>query len=254
VRLAVRSLDRAQRYLPRSRSGTAVLAYHLVGAGTQAVVDLPLDVFRRQLDWLKDTCDVVSLDEALDAPQAPGLRAVLTFDDAYRNFLERAWPELQARQMPAILYVPVGFVRGTSPSPLRGAELAPLSFKELRELAEAGLHIGSHSLSHRNLRRLPPSQVERELGESREQLEQELAIKIDSFCYPQAKLTPGVARLTARHYRSAVTGGGRPFRGGSLLTIPRFPLRRDQHLFEQMVQSRIWLSEAVAHQLRQFRA
>lgn len=244
----------AQRFVPRSRSGTAVLAYHLVGADTRAVVDVPLPEFRRQLDWLKAECEVVTLEEALCSPGSGRQRVVLTFDDAYRNFLDRAWPELALRNLPSLLYVPVGFVRGTSPPPLRGADLGALTFAELRELSGSGVTIGSHGVTHANLRRLPPEAVIDELRESRTVLEQEVETTVDSFCYPQAKLSPEVALLTALHYRTAVTAGGRPFAGDSLNRIPRFPIRRGQLDFAEMVRSRLWLSELVAHRLRQFRA
>ncbi|MES1182702.1 MAG: polysaccharide deacetylase family protein [Myxococcales bacterium] len=255
MKLLRRGLEVLQHCIPDARTGTAVLAYHLVGAGTHAVVDVPLDEFRRQLDWLVSECEVVSLDAALVAsPATNKKRVLLTFDDAFRNFRERAWPELSARRLPAVLYVPVAFVRGQAPSPLTGAPLPALSMPELMELSRDGLTIGSHSVSHRNLRRLSAAEVARELGESRQILEQELAVRVDSFCYPQAKLNRRISNLARQHYRTAVSAGGRPFRNGSLLSIPRFPVRQGEPHFARMVRSSLWMPESMAHQLRQFKA
>jgi hypothetical protein len=85
-------------------------------------------------------------------------------------------------------------------------------------------------------------------------LEQELAVRVDSFCYPQAKLNRRISSIARQYYRSAVSAGGRPFRNGSLLSIPRFPVRRGEPDFARMVRSSLWMPESMAHQLRQFRA
>lgn len=250
-----RALDALQQLVPEARAGTSVLAYHLVGAGTASVVDVPLGEFREQLDWLASECEVISLDAALrSAPERKRQRVVLTFDDAFKNFIERAFPELSARRLPAVLYVPVAFVQGAAPSPLTGAALPPLAMSDLSQLSRAGITIGSHSVSHRNMRTLSSVELAHELGESRRILEQELGTPVDSFCYPQAKLNRRIAKAAAQHYRSAVTAGGRPFRGGSPLQIPRFPVRCGERNFAQMARSSLWLRESVAHALRQWRA
>jgi peptidoglycan/xylan/chitin deacetylase (PgdA/CDA1 family) len=69
--------------------------------------------FEEQLDWLVRRFAVVSLDDVLAA--LGGVRALprrallLTFDDAYADFAEHAWPALRRRGLPAALFVPTAY-------------------------------------------------------------------------------------------------------------------------------------------------
>ncbi|RYZ08838.1 MAG: polysaccharide deacetylase family protein [Myxococcales bacterium] len=248
-----RSLNLVQRLLPEASRGDVVLAYHLVGAGTGAVVDLPVREFERQLDLLTERFHLCTLKDLLAAPAAPQPRAVLTFDDAYANFVEVVLPILERRRIPSVLYVPIGFVQGTAKAPLTGAALPACTFADLRAAASAGVEIGSHGVNHLNLRRASDAALTEELRRSREVLEQELGRAVPSFCYPQAKVDARVERATAVHYESAVAAGGRRHLGGRPHRIPRFPVRRDEARFEPMIRSRLWLTEALASEVRQWR-
>lgn len=252
-----RLIKSVQRWIPSAKDGVVVLAYHLVGAETDSAVDIPLSEFQNQLDLLLTHYEVVSLGAAIQAFRTPVSTgrplAVLTFDDAYENFFKVVWPLLEKRRMPSILYVPVGFVRGTAPPPLTGAAMSACSWPQLRDLARSGVEIGSHGVNHLNLRRASKELVNQELLESRSVLEQELGIAVESFCYPQAKYSSEVADAAARNYESAVAAGGRRFRGGDRYSIPRFPVRRDG-AFDEMVKTHTWVREAIANEVRQWRA
>src|SRR5438128_7460507 len=56
---------------------------------------------------------VVSMLEVLDAARTgaalPPRSVLVTFDDAYRDFAEHAWPILQRYRLPATLFVPTAF-------------------------------------------------------------------------------------------------------------------------------------------------
>ncbi len=255
----LRGLHRA---LPRASGGVTVLAYHLAGAGTGSVVDLPAELFARQLDELAESGRVVPLAHALERLAGNGgeerHRIVLTFDDAFGNFFESVWPLLIERRLPAVLYVPVAFVDGGSPSPLAGAErLKPMTWDQIREVAASGsIAIGSHSLSHPDLRRLPEAECRRELELSRRRLEEETGAEVASFCYPRALWSPTAHRLAAELYDSAVAAGGRRNRPGRFdrHRISRLPLRRDMPpSLERVLAKSVWLEEWAASGLRRLR-
>ncbi|HXK17610.1 MAG TPA: polysaccharide deacetylase family protein [Polyangiaceae bacterium] len=255
MRLA-RLLASAQRRVPDAKSGALVLGYHLVGSGIDSPIDISVDRFRYQLDVLERRFRLLPLAGALSAATTPSdgrAPAALTFDDAYANFAEIIWPILRERRIPAILYVPIGFIRGDAPAPIRGTQLRPCSWAQLRELAGQGLEIGSHGVDHLNLRRASSANLTRELTESRETLERELKVKVQSFCYPQSKYDSRSARAVARYYDNAVVAGGQRYTGGDRYRVPRFPVRRDEPEFEAFVGSRLWLREAIASRVRQWR-
>lgn len=249
-------LEWTQRILPQADRGALVLAYHLVGGGTESPVDLPEGEFRRQVELLRASCDVRSLDDVTSGKaEGRGRRptVVLTFDDAYSNFKSVAWPILAEHRLPVTLYVPVGFVAGRSPCPIRGATLGACTWQDLKALVVEGVTIGSHTTSHVNLARAAEPIVERELADSRTELEQRLGVPVTSFCYPQAKWNRRVLRRVRAHYESGVIAGGRRFVYGrdDPHRIRRFPVRRDLGSFEAMLAAAIWIPEAVADAIRQ---
>lgn len=260
-----RALHTASRLLPAGRrAGLLVLTYHLVGAGTRSPVDLDPGLFRAQLEELRALAVPVDLRTALRAlgepdPGGPP-RVLVTFDDAYANFHERAWPVLEALSIPSVLYVPTGFVEGRTTAPIRGtAHLPAASWTQLAELAGSGLvAIGSHTCSHRDLPALPPEELVAEVKGSRALLEDRLGVAVDSFCYPRGASCPGAEPLVEATYRSAVVRGGRRNRcgvGWSPWRLERVPLRRDMPAsLAPILESRVWMEEWAVTRLLAWRA
>ncbi len=71
------------------------------------------DGFDEQLAWLARDFAVVSLGDVLHARGSgralPRRAVLLTFDDAYADFAEHAWPALRRRGLPAALFVPTAY-------------------------------------------------------------------------------------------------------------------------------------------------
>ncbi|HVS02956.1 MAG TPA: polysaccharide deacetylase family protein [Thermoanaerobaculia bacterium] len=260
-----RMLQALQRALPASRGpGCTVLAYHLVGAGTGSPVDLPVELFVAHLDELAVSAEVLPLGEAVERarsapPVGPPRRPLvaITFDDAFASFLGTALPMLADRGLVPTLFVPVGFLEGESPAPLRGAEGLPAAgWEGLAEAATAGrLQVGSHSWTHPDLRRLQLEDVERELGASRQVLEDRLGVSVDSFCYPRGLWSPAVERQVARYYRLAVIGGGRRWTPRqSVFRVQRISLRRDgPRSLAPLLAAPVCLEEWAADRVRRLR-
>jgi peptidoglycan/xylan/chitin deacetylase (PgdA/CDA1 family) len=81
-----------------------------------------------------------------------------------------------------------------------------LSESEIRELNAQVREIGAHSLSHPDLRRLGPRELEKEVGGSRRWLQQVLGTDVSAFCYPSGKWNPTVRRaVVSAGFRSART-------------------------------------------------
>ncbi len=103
----------------------AVLVFHRLGPRDPGLFFeanqrniIPAALFEQLLDTLAaDGVAVVSLDEALDrlAQPRPGRFCCLTFDDGYRDNHDILLPILQARRVPATIYVAPGLVDGTAP-------------------------------------------------------------------------------------------------------------------------------------------
>jgi peptidoglycan/xylan/chitin deacetylase (PgdA/CDA1 family) len=105
----------------RRAADAVVLAYHnIVPDGAEVLGDrslhLPQREFARQLDLLRETHDVVPLDQVLEPPSGPRTRprAAITFDDACQGAVTAGIDELARRGMPATVFVAPAFVGGRS--------------------------------------------------------------------------------------------------------------------------------------------
>jgi peptidoglycan/xylan/chitin deacetylase (PgdA/CDA1 family) len=81
-----------------------VLTYHQIE---------DLDGFDQQMHYLTLNYHVVSISNVLEAlvggDPLPPRSVLITFDDAYRNFIECAWPVLKKYNHPVTLFVPTAF-------------------------------------------------------------------------------------------------------------------------------------------------
>ena len=75
-----------------------------------------------------------------------------------------------------------------------------MSWSELRAIAEDGIEVGSHTITHPRLTQLSPAELERELVESRERIEDELGRPCRFLAYPYGD--------EAEHVRAAAEAAG----------------------------------------------
>jgi peptidoglycan/xylan/chitin deacetylase (PgdA/CDA1 family) len=117
----------------------------------------------------------------------------VTFDDAFRN-IESTVDDLRAHEVPVTIFVCSGYADdGGAPltipelatdDPSELAQLATMTWDELRALRDRGIRIGSHAVSHPHLPALSSSEIERELRESKQRIEDELGVRCGDFAYP----------------------------------------------------------------------
>src|SRR3954470_4528105 len=93
----------------------AVLVYHRIAALADAPPGLATTpaVFVRQMRWLAETGRAGSLADVLAAKRGerPLSRdpVLVTFDDAYRDFAQTAWPVLRGLGVPVTVFVPTAY-------------------------------------------------------------------------------------------------------------------------------------------------
>ena len=96
-----------------------VLAYHRIANPDESqmldprLISATPEQFRHQMQYLSRHYRAVSLQQVLDATsggrQLPSRAVLITFDDAYLDFLDHAWPILKRWQMPAVIFVPTDY-------------------------------------------------------------------------------------------------------------------------------------------------
>ena len=186
-----------------------------------------LDEFRRQLDHLAaegfttiPMADLVRWQAGEgELPEKPIL---LSFDDGHRSNAELALPELRQRGQKAILFVTAGRV-GTD---------AWLTWAQLRALLDAGMEVGSHTLTHRSPSTLSRDALRHELAESKRVLEEELGRAVDFVASPTGYDSRHFGPLAREvGYRAALQGViGRNRRSTDPFALRRIVLKRSMPL------------------------
>ena len=183
---------------------SSILTYHSLDTAN-SVISVAPQLFREQMASLAEmNIPVVSLAVIRETEGA----VALTFDDGFQNFFQHAFPVLQEYNFPATVFAVSGYSgrQNTWPSqPLRPfvPTLDLMSWSELEQISKAGVSVGSHTMTHPRMSRLPDAEVENELRISRSDLEDRTGKAVDAFAYPYGDSTPAVRRAVARYFRLA---------------------------------------------------
>jgi peptidoglycan/xylan/chitin deacetylase (PgdA/CDA1 family) len=158
--------------------------------------------FDRQLRWLRRRgLRGVSMGELLRARgQRRGRGLVgLTFDDGYTDFVTEVLPALDRHGFTATVFVVAGALGGHNSWDEPGPRKALMTAADVRRAADAGVEIGSHSLSHVQLPRIADGELVDQVRRSRLILDEVAGRAVTGFCYPYG----GVGEREIRAVREA---------------------------------------------------
>ena len=180
-------LRKIERYLEGS---PLFLMYHSIarpragwrGRGLLSYVDPGL--FRRQINELREAGFATRLPDA--ARDCGGKSVIITFDDGYENVLKNAAEPLRCAGFSGITYLVHGLIGKTNewdiPKGIPRERLMDRS--QVLDWLQAGQAIGSHTLTHPFLTRIPIAQAREEIIASKKRLEDMFGLPIEHFCYP----------------------------------------------------------------------
>jgi peptidoglycan/xylan/chitin deacetylase (PgdA/CDA1 family) len=190
--------------------GTLVLCYHAASTGWRHDLSLPPQEIERQVAQLLQRRFRPAT--AADVVAGASRSLHVTFDDAYRS-VRNILPVLARLGVPATVFVcsdyadrprPLGVSELTAEAARNPSELETMGWSELRELADAGVEIGSHTRTHPHLTTLSDEELREELVASREQIEAELGRPCPYFAYPYGEHDARVgAAVRAAGYEAA---------------------------------------------------
>ena len=165
-----------------------ILMYHHVGDWGESRADwAPWVVrskeFRAQMDWLvANGFHTITFRELLAGQKAgeslPAKSVIISFDDGWSAQEGVVRAELEPRGMHAVFFVYTAAV-GATPN-----NSGYISWEQLRILESAGHEVQSHTVSHGRLTDMPPSQLDREMRESRATIEKEMHHPVKVIAYP----------------------------------------------------------------------
>lgn len=110
----------------------------------------------------------------------------ITFDDAYQSVYRYAVPALLDRGMTATIYVVADSIGALNDWDQKAGDRQEriMSARQIREAADLGFEIGSHTLTHPHLTDLDETALRHELRDSKHRLEDITGKEVRSLAYP----------------------------------------------------------------------
>jgi peptidoglycan/xylan/chitin deacetylase (PgdA/CDA1 family) len=229
------SLSTAFAAAPENDGGATVLCYHIVESPQDPRMEISRDQFHQQMRYLAATgYNVIPLRDAWE--YAVGKRAsipknsvVVTIDDGWRSTYTEVFPEMKKRKFPFTVFIYPKIIGQTAHA---------LTWKQVKEMSDAGVDIQSHSLSHPFLTRRRHASfadaqyeewVQRELAESRRILKKETGKDVLFLAYPYGDYDHRLAASVAQAgYAGALTCDfGRVRRGSDPLKMKRMIVEKN---------------------------
>lgn len=195
-----------------ARDGATVLCYHIVESPLDPRMEISRETFLQQMHYLAATgYNVVSLRDAYDyavgkRDSLPKNSIVITIDDGWRSTYTEVFPEMKRLHFPFTVFIYPRIIGQTSYA---------LTWKQVREMADAGVDIESHSFSHPFLTRRRNRDLDdhryaewldRELEGSKKMIEQETGKTVNFIAYPYGDYDHYlVAKVARAGYGAALT-------------------------------------------------
>ena len=228
----------SQRRREHSQWRIPILMYHGIRSETWArysyfETNTAPARFAEHLRLLRDngyiTLTLGAAVNALAKGSIDGRQVVLTFDDGYRDFYSEAFPVLRKYGFVATVFVITG---ATGAHRKQFKQHDCLTWDEIRELHAYGISIGSHTVTHCELRSLGPSELDYEITKSKDDIEKAISTPVQSFSYPYAfpeqdrgfrdRLRDLLKQRGYRYGVSTILGTSRP--GADPFCLPRLPV------------------------------
>lgn len=228
-------------------SDVLTLCYHAVAERWPAALSVTPEALDSQIRLLVDRGYVgATFSDAVERP--PSERTlVVTFDDAYRSVIERAYPILAQHGLPATVFAVTSFVGTDGPMTWPGIdgwlggeyepELAAMSWDELGRLVAAGWEVGSHTISHPRLPTLADAELAEELSRSRAVCTERIGTECRSLAFPYGDYDDRVVVATGEAGYSAAATLSARLHPSEALRWPRVGVYHadDMHRFRAKV-------------------
>lgn len=242
--------DRARRPL----EGARLLIYHQVGAGNGQEMDLGIEHFRKQAEWMASTGRVAALEDVLAQPEDTSERYVLTFDDGYDDMYRNGFPILRDLGLPFVLYLTTDPIETRRPLRDDGRS-TPVTWDQVGDMMSSGLvTMGAHTHTHPDFRHLSGDQIADEVGRSNALIEQHTAVRPRHFTYTWGYWSDQADPIVRAAYDSATVGGCRTALHAPAHAVPRLPVQLSDgyRFFRARMQGGFRLEDSIRRRLARY--
>ena len=204
-------------------TSAVVLVYHRFGEPEYPSTNTTSEQLSRHIAELKsgaynvmplrDIVATINKGEAL-----PDRTVGLSIDDGYRSIYSLAWPRFKAAGLPFTVFVATSHIDQRSSH--------HLSWDQLREMRDAGVDFGHHTVSHLHMPKARAPRIAAEIEDAHKRFETELGFRPKLFAYPYGEASLSVAAAIKNAGFSAAFGQHSGVIGstGDMYYLPRFAM------------------------------
>lgn len=217
-----------------------IINFHSISDGYYPYTISPTN-FRLQLEFISKNYKTIRLKDLKTALSRTDINqriVTITFDDAFSDFYDLAYPIIQELSIPCTVFIPSGLIgkyNEWDSNMINYVRRKLMTSRQLKELARQGIvDFGSHSINHKSMSKLPIDEMIKEAVESKRTLEKILDYPITMFSYPFGHYSNVTTRiLSEAGYEIAVTSRwGSQNSGKHILKLKRISFKERDKVSE----------------------
>ncbi|MCR9177526.1 MAG: polysaccharide deacetylase family protein [Alphaproteobacteria bacterium] len=184
-------------------NGAVVLMYHRFDQPDQPQTNIRMDQFAQHLAELKNGGYTVMalpaiLERLRNRERLPDRTVAITVNDATTDLYSLAWPKFRDAGFPITVFVASDFVDRAAPG--------MMTWDQVRELAAAGVTIGSQTASVAHLPEIEIDQVKLEIDRASNRIQAETGRRPVLLAYPYGEFGSAVQKVVAERGYVAAFG------------------------------------------------
>lgn len=203
----------------KKEGGVTIIYYHAINDVVSGIEELFVTpaAFDSQMAYLKDNGYTAITFDELDNTNNIKKPVIITFDDGYEDNYTNAYPILKKYGFKATIFLCSSVID-------KPAYLKTLQIQEMSDI----INFQSHTVTHPNLNKLKPEELDRELSESKTVIEQLTQKQVNVLAYPTGYYNQKVINAVSKYYKYAVTTEkGFYYKGDNPYTLKRIYVPRE---------------------------
>lgn len=208
----------------KKEGGVTIIYYHAINDVVSGIEELFVTpaAFDSQMAYLKDNGYTSITFDEIDNTENIKKPVIITFDDGYEDNYTNAYSILKKYGFKATIFLCSSVID----------KPAYLKTPQIQEMSDI-ISFQSHTVTHPNLNKLKPEELDRELSESKNVLEQLTQQQVNVLAYPTGYYNQKVINAVSKYYKYAVTTEkGFYYKGDNPYTLKRIYVPRKLTLEE----------------------